>query len=31
MNDTKKLLEVRDLHKAYSKEGVPTKELPLMF
>ena len=25
MNDTKKLLEVRDLHKAYSKEGVPTK------
>ena len=27
MNDTKKLLEVRDLHKAYSKEGVPTKAL----
>ena len=27
MYDTKKLLEVRDLHKAYSKEGVPTKAL----
>ena len=27
MNDTRKLLEVRDLHKAYSKEGVPTKAL----
>lgn len=25
MDYTKKLLEVRDLHKAYSKEGVPTK------
>ena len=27
MDYTKKLLEVRDLHKAYSKEGVPTKAL----
>ena len=27
MNDTNKLLEVRDLHKAYSKEGVPTQAL----
>ena len=26
MDYTKKLLEVRDLHKAYSKEGVPTKK-----
>lgn len=31
MNDTKKLLEVRDLHKAYSKEGVPTKALLFVF
>ena len=27
MDYTKKLLEVRDLYKAYSKEGVPTKAL----
>ena len=27
MDYTKKLLEVRDLHKAYSKVGVPTKAL----
>ena len=27
MDYTKKLLEVRDQHKAYSKEGVPTKAL----
>lgn len=27
MDYTKELLEVRDLHKAYSKEGVPTKAL----
>lgn len=27
MDYTKKLLEVRDLHKTYSKEGVPTKAL----
>ena len=27
MDYTKKLLEVRDLHKAYSKEGVPSKAL----
>ena len=27
MNCKEKLLEVRDLHKVYTKEGVPTKAL----
>ena len=27
MNCKEKLLEVRDIHKVYTKEGVPTKAL----